>query len=63
MSTELVILIVVAVVLILSATSPYWRPNPNGEPPTLNLGGLANTLLYVILVIFLVKVLLGLHPL
>ena len=62
MSTESIILVVILVAILISATSPYWKPNGEGTPPALNLGGMVNTLLYVILVIVLVKVLLGLHP-
>jgi hypothetical protein len=62
MSTEGIVLIVLLIAILVSATTPYWRGAEEGAVPTLNFGGTVNLLLYVILVIVLVKVLLGLAP-
>jgi len=54
-TTHTLLLIVVIILILASVSHPYWLPGDG--PPSPNFGGIINLLLYVLLIVFLLRVL------
>jgi putative copper export protein len=63
MDTHTLIILAVLVALVASVTNRYWWKQPgDAPPPALQFDGVLNVILYIVLVVFLLKLVLGNIP-